>query len=128
MIFFFSQDGKIPLFLAAESDNNSMCRELLTALSKEQLKMKTGDNGDTAMHIATRRKNGELLRLLLNSGGNVDAQNVSKLYFHFIQRFLNNHIIFLYYKYEMCFLFAAASACKSESASCFTKPVTKITT
>lgn len=74
------QDGKIPLFLATEIDNNSMCRELLTALGKEQLKMKTAD-GDTAMHIATRRKNGELLRLLLNSGGNVDAQNVSNIIF-----------------------------------------------
>ncbi|PRD32516.1 UNVERIFIED_CONTAM: Ankyrin repeat and protein kinase domain-containing protein 1, partial [Trichonephila clavipes] len=68
-------DGKIPLFLAAESDNNSLCRELLTALSKEQLKFKTVDEGNTAMHLATQRKNGELLRLLLNSGGNVDAQN-----------------------------------------------------
>ncbi|XP_054721853.1 ankyrin-3-like [Uloborus diversus] len=68
------KDGKIPLFLAAECDNNSMCRELLTALSKEQLKYKT-EEGDTAMHIATRRKNGELLRLLLNSGGCVDSQN-----------------------------------------------------
>lgn len=54
-----------------------MCRELLTALSKEQLKMKTATEGDTAMHIATRHKNGEMLRLFLNSGGNVDAQNVS---------------------------------------------------
>ncbi|GFR22676.1 ankyrin-1, partial [Trichonephila clavata] len=69
------KDGKIPLFLAAESDNNSLCRELLTALSKEQLKFKTVDEGNTAMHLATQRKNGELLRLLLNSGGNVDAQN-----------------------------------------------------
>ncbi|KAG8199145.1 hypothetical protein JTE90_015980 [Oedothorax gibbosus] len=69
------KDGKIPLFLAAENDNNSLCRELLAALSKEQLKFKSVEEGDTAMHIATRRKNGELLRLLLNSGGNVDAQN-----------------------------------------------------
>ncbi|XP_042907067.2 uncharacterized protein [Parasteatoda tepidariorum] len=73
------KDGKIPLFLAAESDNNSLCRELLTALQKEQLKTRTAEDGETAMHIATRRKNGELLRLLLNSGGNVDAQNTEGL-------------------------------------------------
>ncbi|KAF8791198.1 Ankyrin-1 like protein [Argiope bruennichi] len=69
------KDGKIPLLIAAESDNNSLCRELLTALSKEQLKFRTVEEGNTAMHIATQRKNGELLRLLLNSGGNVDVQN-----------------------------------------------------
>ncbi|GIY84975.1 ankyrin-1 [Caerostris darwini] len=69
------KDGKIPLLIAAENDNNSLCRELLTALSKEQLKFRTVEEGNTVMHIATQRKNGELLRLLLNSGGNVDSQN-----------------------------------------------------
>ncbi|GIX84602.1 ankyrin-1 [Caerostris extrusa] len=50
------KDGKIPLLIAAENDNNSLCRELLTALSKEQLKFRTVEEGNTVMHIATQRK------------------------------------------------------------------------
>lgn len=51
----FLQRGKIPLLLAVEAGNQSMCRELLSAQTAEQLKAQSA-NGDTALHLAVRRK------------------------------------------------------------------------
>lgn len=49
------QRGKIPLLLAVEAGNQSMCRELLNSQTAEQLKASAA-NGDTAIHLAARRK------------------------------------------------------------------------
>lgn len=38
-----------------EAGNQSMCRELLSAQTSEQLKAAAA-NGDTALHLAVRRK------------------------------------------------------------------------
>lgn len=41
------QRGKIPLLLAVEAGNQSMCRELLSAQTAEQLKVQTGNESAT---------------------------------------------------------------------------------
>jgi hypothetical protein len=70
------QKGKIPLLLAVEAGNQSMCRELLGQQAAEQLKATT-DNGDAAIHLAARRRDVDMIRILVDYGTNVDLQNVS---------------------------------------------------
>jgi ankyrin repeat protein len=70
------QKGKIPLLLAVEAGNQSMCRELLGQQTAEQLKATT-DNGDAAIHLAARRRDIDMVRILVDYGTNVDMQNVS---------------------------------------------------
>lgn len=52
-----------------------MCRELLSVLPVEQLKCVT-DAGDTALHIAARRRDLDMVKILVDYGANVDGQNV----------------------------------------------------
>lgn len=70
------QKGKIPLLLAVEAGNQSMCRELLSQQTADQLKATT-DSGDTALHLAARRRDVDMVRILVDYGANVDVQNVS---------------------------------------------------
>lgn len=56
----FFQRGKIPLLLAVEAGNQSMCRELLSSQTAEQLKASAA-NGDTAIHLAARRKDVDMV-------------------------------------------------------------------
>ncbi|KAL0267531.1 UNVERIFIED_CONTAM: hypothetical protein PYX00_009777 [Menopon gallinae] len=66
--------GKIPLLLAVESGNQSMCRELLSSQAADQLRATTPE-GDTALHLATRRRDLDMVRILVDYGTNVDIQN-----------------------------------------------------
>ncbi|KAL1490865.1 hypothetical protein ABEB36_011550 [Hypothenemus hampei] len=66
--------GKIPLLLAVEAGNQSMCRELLNTLTSEQLRAASA-NGDTALHLAVRRKDIDMVRILVDYGTNVDIRN-----------------------------------------------------
>ncbi|CAK1549413.1 unnamed protein product [Leptosia nina] len=68
------QRGKIPLLLAVEAGNQSMVRELLSAQTAEQLKSST-PAGDTALHLAARRKDVDMARILVDYGAVVDAVN-----------------------------------------------------
>lgn len=76
------KDGNIALFLALETGNHGICRELLSVLAKEQTAIKRADTGDTAIHLAMKKKDIEMLRLLVDCGGSVDAQNVNMFAFH----------------------------------------------
>lgn len=73
---FLLQKGKIPLLLAVEAGNQSMCRELLSQQAPDQLKA-TNPQGDTALHIAARRRDVDMVRILVDYGAQVDMQNVS---------------------------------------------------
>ncbi|KAI5751394.1 hypothetical protein M8J77_007101 [Diaphorina citri] len=68
------QKGKIPLLLAVEAGNQSMCRELLSTQTAEQLKATT-INGDTALHLAARKRDLDMVRILVDYGTSVDIQN-----------------------------------------------------
>lgn len=69
------QKGKIPLLLAVEAGNQSMCRELLAQQAPDQLRATTA-TGDSALHLAARRRDIDMVRILVDYGGTVDMQNV----------------------------------------------------
>ncbi|XP_058801376.1 serine/threonine-protein phosphatase 6 regulatory ankyrin repeat subunit A isoform X4 [Phymastichus coffea] len=69
-------NGKIPLLLAVEAGNQSMCRELLSQQAPDQLKATT-PSGDTALHLAARRRDVDMVRILVDYGAAVDMQNGS---------------------------------------------------
>ncbi|XP_078036528.1 no mechanoreceptor potential C isoform X3 [Augochlora pura] len=66
--------GKIPLLLAVEAGNQSMCRELLAQQAPDQLRATT-PTGDSALHLAARRRDIDMVRILVDYGATVDMQN-----------------------------------------------------
>ncbi|XP_076174428.1 no mechanoreceptor potential C isoform X3 [Ptiloglossa arizonensis] len=66
--------GKIPLLLAVEAGNQSMCRELLAQQAPDQLRATT-PTGDSALHLAARRRDIDMVRILVDYGTTVDTQN-----------------------------------------------------
>lgn len=52
-----------------------MVRELLGTSAVEQLRATT-DHGDTALHLAARRRDLDMVRILVDYGTNVDLPNV----------------------------------------------------
>jgi len=56
--------------------SHGLCRELLNQLGKEQTNMKRPSTGETALHIAMKKKDLDMMRLIIDNGGNIDSQNV----------------------------------------------------
>lgn len=65
------------MMLAAEAGNVSVCRELLLSFPEEQLFSRKRDTGDTILHIACRKREAEMVKAFVESGAQLDAQNVS---------------------------------------------------
>lgn len=76
---YFLKDGNIPLLLAADTDNHGVCQELLSDLAKEQLSYRRPETEETAIHIATKHKDLDMLKMMVESGGDVNIQNVCLL-------------------------------------------------
>lgn len=73
------KEGNIPLLLAADTGNHGVCQELLNAYPKEQISYLRPETGETALHIATRRKDMDMLKMMVDAGGDVNIQNVGLL-------------------------------------------------
>ncbi|XP_063777272.1 serine/threonine-protein phosphatase 6 regulatory ankyrin repeat subunit B-like isoform X2 [Pseudophryne corroboree] len=69
------EDGCIPLFLAVESSNLSICKELLTSHTDAQVKATSNKYGDSALHACCRKRDVEAAKLLVEYGALVDCQN-----------------------------------------------------
>ena len=70
------QDGNIPLFAAVEAGNLHVCRELLLQETEAQLKYTKPPLKDTALHLAARKRDNDLVKLFIEAGAVVDSQNV----------------------------------------------------
>lgn len=51
-------------------------KELLTQVADGQLRATFGTKADTALHAAARRRDVDLVRLIVDAGANVDSKNV----------------------------------------------------
>ncbi|XP_042867211.1 serine/threonine-protein phosphatase 6 regulatory ankyrin repeat subunit A-like isoform X3 [Penaeus japonicus] len=67
--------GDIPLFLAVDAGNQGLSKELLFHHGPEQVKAVRAHTKDTALHIACRRRETDLVRLLVEAGANTDEKN-----------------------------------------------------
>ena len=65
----------LPLFTAIEAGNSNVCRELLSVDPGRQLSQTKQPLNDTAMHLAARRKDANLAKVLIEAGAQVDLQN-----------------------------------------------------
>ncbi|CAN7936922.1 unnamed protein product, partial [Ixodes hexagonus] len=68
-------DGNIPLFLAVEVGNHGVCRDLLGAMTREQVTYVHPTTGNTALHLATKRKDLDIMRFLVECNSPINHQN-----------------------------------------------------
>ncbi|KAG0425652.1 hypothetical protein HPB47_027205 [Ixodes persulcatus] len=69
------EDGNIPLFLAVEVGNHGVCRDLLGAMTREQVTYVHPITGNTALHLATKRKDLDIMRFLVECNSPINHQN-----------------------------------------------------
>ncbi len=62
--------------MALNTGSRGACQELLTAQAHEQMRMQTGPNKDTPLHLAVRKRDLEMARIFVDASANVDAKNV----------------------------------------------------
>jgi hypothetical protein len=62
--------------VALNTGSRGACQELLTAQAHEQMRMQTGPNKDTPLHLAVRKRDLEMARIFVDASANVDAKNV----------------------------------------------------
>ena len=79
-IFFCSfQDGNIPLFAAIKAGNWAITQELLRHETKAQITYTNEPLRNSALHLAAREEDNDMMKLLIQLGAEVDLQNV-KIY------------------------------------------------
>ncbi|XP_042235992.1 serine/threonine-protein phosphatase 6 regulatory ankyrin repeat subunit B-like, partial [Homarus americanus] len=69
--------GDIPLFLAVEASHQGLVRELVFHHGGDQVKAIRGHTRDTALHIACRKKDTDMVKILVEAGSNTDVQNAA---------------------------------------------------
>ncbi|CAM9571834.1 unnamed protein product [Lampetra fluviatilis] len=69
------EEGRLPLLLAVEVGNLAVCRELLALAPDVQVTACWKGSGDTALHVACKRRDHEVARLLVEAGAQTDVQN-----------------------------------------------------
>ena len=75
-IISFLQDGDIPLFSAIRSRNWKVANELLRKETEAQVCYINNSTNDSALHIAAREQDNDMVKLLLQLGAGIDVQNV----------------------------------------------------
>ena len=68
-------EGNIPLLIAVQAGNEGAVQDLLSKLSREQLHFKRLISEDYAIHMATKQKDIEILKIVIDAGCNLDLQN-----------------------------------------------------
>ena len=77
LLFQYTKDGNIPLFTAIQSGNHALSRELLNDMAEEQTSYALPSTGETCLHITVTKRDMEILKMLIEFGAKVDAQDVS---------------------------------------------------
>ncbi|XP_064110745.1 serine/threonine-protein phosphatase 6 regulatory ankyrin repeat subunit C-like isoform X2 [Macrobrachium nipponense] len=67
--------GDIPLFIAIDAGNSSLVKELLHYQASEQLKVTRHETKDSPLHIACRKKETDIVRVLVDAGASTDEKN-----------------------------------------------------
>lgn len=68
-------EGNIPLIIAVACGNEGAVQDLLLKLTRVQLHYKRLINDDYAIHMATKQKDLQILKLIIDAGCNLDLQN-----------------------------------------------------
>lgn len=68
-------EGNIALHIAIQAGNEGAVQDLLAKLAREQLHFKRILSDDYAIHMATKQKDIEILKLVIDAGSNLDLQN-----------------------------------------------------
>ena len=77
--FYFLQAGLIPIHLAITVGQRNIVTDLLDSHIDEQLKAVTKDYRDSALHLACRRKDPDMVKLLTDYDAQVNLVNVRDL-------------------------------------------------
>ncbi|XP_070196145.1 serine/threonine-protein phosphatase 6 regulatory ankyrin repeat subunit B-like [Littorina saxatilis] len=73
--FLKDKNGSIPLFLAVEAGSLGVTKELLSQQPEPQLKSHKQFTGDTALHMACRLHEQDIVKHLLECGATIDDKN-----------------------------------------------------
>ncbi|XP_050688189.1 serine/threonine-protein phosphatase 6 regulatory ankyrin repeat subunit C-like isoform X2 [Eriocheir sinensis] len=69
--------GDIPLFLAVDASHQGLVRELVFHHGPEQVKSVRANTRDTVLHVACRKKDTDMVKVLVDAGASTDAQNAA---------------------------------------------------
>ncbi|XP_022687869.1 transient receptor potential cation channel subfamily A member 1 homolog [Varroa jacobsoni] len=95
------KEGNIPLFLAVEVGNHGVCRDLLGVSTKEQVTYVHPTTGNTALHLATKRKDLDIMRFLVECNSPINHQNYEgQTPLHLAATAGDEHAVKLFYNYN----------------------------
>ncbi|XP_063885899.1 serine/threonine-protein phosphatase 6 regulatory ankyrin repeat subunit C-like isoform X3 [Scylla paramamosain] len=69
--------GDIPLFLAVDASHQGLVRELVFHHGAEQVKSVRAHTRDTVLHVACRKKDTDMVKILVDAGASTDTQNAA---------------------------------------------------